>query len=189
LNNLRSLQQCHTSQLVDTDTPSLKVALKSHNSDLWEAAIHEELESLREAETCKEVEALKGAKLFPSKFVLKVKRHSDEANECHKTRLVLLVNLQRPDIDFYDTYAPVANFSVVRIMFVIAYGQKWLIHQLDVKCAILNGRIDEDIYMRMPDGYGPASGLFCKLKRSIYGLRQAPRAWNKRLTQSIRFAG
>jgi hypothetical protein len=43
--------------------------------------------------------------------------------------------------------------------------------------------------MRMPTGYGPAGGLDCKLKRSIHGLRQAPRAWNKRLTQDLRFAG
>jgi hypothetical protein len=50
-NNLRSLQQCHTSQPVNTDTPSLKVALKSQNRDFWEAAIHKELESLREAQT------------------------------------------------------------------------------------------------------------------------------------------
>jgi hypothetical protein len=74
-------------------------------------------------------------------------------------------------------------------MFAIACEQKWLIHQLDVKRAFLNGRIDKDIYMRMPDGYGPAGGLICKLKRSIYGLRQAPRAWNKRLAQDLRFAG
>jgi hypothetical protein len=60
-NNLRSLQQCHTSQPVDTDTPSLKISLKSQDSELWEAAIHEELESLREAQTWDEVEASKGA--------------------------------------------------------------------------------------------------------------------------------
>jgi hypothetical protein len=58
-----------------------------------------------------------------------------------------------------------------------------------MKCAFLNGRIDEDIYIRMPDGYGPAGGLVCKLKRNIYGLRQAPRAWNKRITQDLRFLG
>jgi Reverse transcriptase (RNA-dependent DNA polymerase) len=120
--------------------------------------------------------------------VLKVKRHPNGAVECHKARLVLLGSLQRPHIDFYDTYAPVADFAVVRIMFVIACDQKWLIHQLDVKCAFLNDRIDEDIHMRMPDGYGPAGGLVCKLKRSIYGLRQASRAWKKRLTQDLRFA-
>jgi hypothetical protein len=159
LNNLRSLQQCHTSHPIDTDTPSLKVALKSQNSDLLEAAIHEELESLREAQTWDEVEASKGAKVFPSKFVLKGKRHSDGAVERHKARLVLLGNLQRPHIDFYDTYAPVADFAVLRIRFFIACDQKWLILQLYVKCAYLNGLIDEDIYMRMPDGYGPAGGL------------------------------
>jgi hypothetical protein len=89
LNNLRSLQQCHTSQPVDTDTPSLKVALNSQNSDLWEAAIHEELESLREAQTWDEIEAPKGAKVFPPKFMLKVKRHSDDAVERHKARLMM----------------------------------------------------------------------------------------------------
>jgi Reverse transcriptase (RNA-dependent DNA polymerase) len=96
--------------------------------------------------------------------------------------------VRRPYIDFYDTCAPVADFAVVRIMFVIACYQNWLIHQLDMKCAFLNGRIDEYIYMRMPDCSGLAGELVCKLKRSIYGLRQAPRAWNMRLTQTLRFA-
>jgi hypothetical protein len=108
--------------------------------------------------------------------VLKDKRCSYGDLERHKSRLVLLGNLQRPQIDFYDTYETVADFAVVRIMFVIACDRKWIIHQLDVKCAFLNGRFDEVIYMRMPDGYGPAGGLVCKLKKSIYGLRQAPRA-------------
>jgi Reverse transcriptase (RNA-dependent DNA polymerase) len=124
LNNLRSLQQFHTSQAVDTNTSSLKLALKSQNSDLWEADIHEKLESLPEAQTWEKVEAPKGAKVFPSKFVLKVKSHSDGAVERHKARLVLLGNLKRPHIDLYNTYAAVAYFTVVRIMFVIACDQK-----------------------------------------------------------------
>jgi Reverse transcriptase (RNA-dependent DNA polymerase) len=53
--------------------------------------------------------------------------------------------MQRPHIDFEDTDAPVVDFTVVRIMFAIACERNWLIHQLDVKCAFLNGRIDEDI--------------------------------------------
>jgi hypothetical protein len=86
-------------------TQSPKVALKSQNRDLWEAAIHEELESLREAQTWDEVEAPKGAHEFPSWFVLKVKRYSDRVVERHKARPVLLGDLQRPRFDFYDTYA------------------------------------------------------------------------------------
>jgi hypothetical protein len=84
---------------MDTNTPSLKVSLKSQNSDLWESAIHEELESLREAQTWDNVEAPKGAKVFPSKFVLKVKRHSEGTVYRHKERLVLLGNLQRSHSD------------------------------------------------------------------------------------------
>jgi hypothetical protein len=108
--------------------------------------------------------------------------------ETHLNALHIL-HLQRPHADFYDTYAPVADFAVVRIMLAIACERNWLIHLLDLKCAFLNGRIEDDIYMRMPDGYCPASGHVFKLKRSIHGLRQAPRAWNKRLTQDLRFAG
>jgi Reverse transcriptase (RNA-dependent DNA polymerase) len=121
--------------------------------------------------------------------MLNVKRHSGGAFERHKTRLVLLGNLQRPHIEFYDTYSPVADLAVVRIMFVIACDRKWLIHQLDVKCAFINSRIGKYIYMRMPDGCGTAGGLFCKLKRRIFRLRQAPRAWSKRLTNDLRLAG
>jgi hypothetical protein len=87
--------------------------------------------------------------VFPSEFVLKSKRLSDEDVESHKARLVLVGNLQRPHVDCYDTYPPASDCTVVRIMFVLACDQKWLIHQLDVKCAFRNGRIDEDIYTRL----------------------------------------
>ena len=105
---------------IESDEPSLKEALNSSNRDLWEAAIAEELESLREAGTWDVVEAPRGAKVFPSRFVLKVKRNSDGTFERRKARLVLLGNLQRPCIDFYDTYAPVADFVVVRIVLATA---------------------------------------------------------------------
>ena len=65
----------------------------------------------------------------------------------------------------------------------------WVVHQLDVKSAFLNGYIDEEIYMQLPPEYARADGKVCKLKRSIYGLRQAPRAWNKRLCDDIKGCG
>jgi Reverse transcriptase (RNA-dependent DNA polymerase) len=71
------------------------------------------LESVREAGTWNVVAPPRGAKLFPSKLVLKVKRNSDGTFERRKVRLVLLGNFQIPDVDFYDTYAPVADSVVV----------------------------------------------------------------------------
>jgi hypothetical protein len=109
-------QTSHIRDTSESDSQSLKYALASPSRDLWEIAIAEELESLREAVTWDVFEAPSGAKIFPSKLVLKVKRISDGTFERIKARLVLLGNLQRPDIDFYDTYAPVADFVVVRII-------------------------------------------------------------------------
>jgi Reverse transcriptase (RNA-dependent DNA polymerase) len=97
--------------------------------------------------------------------------------------------LQRPDIDFYDTYAPVTDFVVVRIVIATACAKQWIIHHLDVKSAFLNGYLDEEIYMSLPREYSLANGTVCNLKRSIYGLRQAPRAWNKRLTDDLKLSG
>jgi Reverse transcriptase (RNA-dependent DNA polymerase) len=104
-------------------------------------------------------------------------------------RLVLLGNLQRPDIYSYDRYAPVADFVVVRIVISTACAKQWIIHHLDVNAAFLNGYLDEDIYMSLPREYSLENGTVFKLKRSIYGLRQAPRACNKRLTGDLKLSG
>jgi hypothetical protein len=91
---------------------------------LWEIAIAEELKSLREAGTWEVGEPPRGAKIFPSKLVLKVKRNSDGTFERRKGHLVLLGNLQRPDIDFYDTYTSVADFGIVRIVIATACSKQ-----------------------------------------------------------------
>jgi Reverse transcriptase (RNA-dependent DNA polymerase) len=70
-----------------------------------------------------------------------------------------------------------------------ACAQQWIIHHLDGKSAFLNGYLDEDIYMSLPRDYFLANGTVCKLKRNLYGLRQAPRAWNKRLTDDLKISG
>ena len=130
-----------------------------------------------------------GARVFPSKFVLKVKRDSSGTVERYKARLVLLGHLQRENIDYFETYAPVVDFTAVRIALVIACSNKMSIHHLDVKCAFLYGNLEEEIYMRLPDGYAPSDGSVCKLKRSIYGLRQAPRAWHAKLEGDLSTLG
>jgi hypothetical protein len=139
-------QTCHVRKAVEeSDSPTLKQALSSPSRDMWEVAIAEELESLREAGTWDDVEQPHGVKIFPSRFVSKVKRHSDGFFERRKARLVLMGNLQRPNIDYFDTYAPVADFVVVRIVLAMACAKQWVVHQLDVKSAFLNGFIAEDI--------------------------------------------
>jgi Reverse transcriptase (RNA-dependent DNA polymerase) len=119
--------------------------------------------------------------LFPSKFVLKIKRNSGRTIERYKARIVSLGHLQRRDIDYFETYSPVVDCTAVRIALATAYQQQMTIHHLDVKCAFLYGSTAKKIYMRLPDGYANSNNGVCKL----YGLKQAPRAWNSRLTTDI----
>ena len=62
-----------------------------------------------------------------------------------------------------------------------------LVHQTDVVTAFLNGTLEEEIYMQQPEGYiQPGSDhLVCKLKKSLYGLKQSPRCWNTTLTEFL----
>lgn len=183
-------ESCHSSVVTDDDIPTLRQALNSPQRELWMQAIAEEFESLRQAGTWDMVPRPDvHTRVFPSKFVLKVKRSSDGTIERYKARLVLLGNLQRPEVDYFETYAPVVDFAAVRIAIVIAMRTQMDIHHLDVKCAFLNGDLEEHIYMQLPTEFASGDNLVCKLRRSIYGLKQAPRAWNRKLTKDLSALG
>ncbi|KAJ8887208.1 hypothetical protein PR048_013423 [Dryococelus australis] len=74
---------------------------------------------------------------------------------------------------------PVAILPIICLLISIAVSRKWEIRQLDVPTAFLNGYIDDDIYIKTPDGVKNELGVL-KLKRSLYGLNSAPRKWNER---------
>ena len=183
---LTSHSQCHATAVEDMDSPTLKQALNSSEKEQWVEAIAEELESLREAGTWEIVpRAPPGNRVFPSKFVLKIKRNADRTIERYKARLVLLGHLQRQNIDYFETYSPVVDFTAVRTALTIACQEGMIIHHLDVKCAFLYGSIEEEIYMQLPLEYQRQDGGVCLLLKSIYGLKQAPRMWNIRLSKDL----
>ena len=80
-------------------------------------------------------------------------------------------------IDYNDTFAPVAKMDSIRLVFSIAASKQWEAHHMDVKSAFLHGDLEEEIYMKQPNGYIEDSSLVCKLRKSLYGIKQAPRAW------------
>ena len=86
-------------------------------------------------------------------------------------------------VDFHETFAPVAKFTTIRCILAIGAAMDLEIHQMDVKTAFLNGDLDEDIYMVQPEGFvqqGKQNHV-CKLKKSLYGLKQSPRAWYQKI--------
>ena len=175
---------CHKTTKIN-DTPTLKEALQRDDRDLWVQAISEELEALHKAKTWELVDRPKNVKVLPSQFILRIKRNSRGEIDRYKARLVALGNLQRPHIDFEETYAPVVDFTVVRVVLVLVLTQNLVIRQLDVKSAFLNGTLQEVIHMTLPNGYQPKDEKVCRLKKSLYGLKQAPKAWNVKLTADL----
>ena len=85
---------------------------------------------------------------------------------------------QQFGVDYDETFAPVAKFTSIRVILSIAAVLNLEIHQMDVKCAFLNGDLDKEIYMDVPEGVETsADEHFCRLRRSLYGLKQSPRCW------------
>ncbi|GKC05193.1 retrotransposon protein, putative, ty1-copia subclass [Tanacetum coccineum] len=112
----------------------------------------------------------------------------DGAVYTYKARLVAKGFTQTYGVDYEETFSLVADIRAIRILIAIAAFYDYEIWQMDVKTAFLNGHIFEEVYMVQPEGFVNPKypNRVCKLKRSIYGLKQASRQWNKRFDDEIK---
>ncbi|GJY98775.1 putative retrotransposon protein [Tanacetum coccineum] len=125
-------------------------------------------------------------------MALSKKKTSMDGNiHTYKARLVAKGFTQTYRVDYEETFSPVADIKAIRILIAIAAYYDYEIWQMDVKTAFLNGRINEDVYMVQPEGFvNPKHPRrVCKLQRSIYGLKQTSRSWNKRFDEEIKKYG
>nr|GEX62736.1 retrotransposon protein, putative, Ty1-copia subclass [Tanacetum cinerariifolium] len=108
-----------------------------------------------------------------------------------KARLVTKGFTQTYDIDYEETFSPVPYIRAIKILLAIAVFYDYEIWHMDVKTAFLNGHLSEDIYMMQPEGFLDPKhpNKVCKLQRSIYGLKQASRSWNKIFDKEIKKVG
>ncbi|GAB2283344.1 hypothetical protein Dimus_039591 [Dionaea muscipula] len=111
--------------------------------------------------------------------------------ETYKARLVAKGFTQKEGIDYEETFSPVAMLKSIRILLSIVAHLDYEIWQMEVRTAFLNGNLEESIYMVQPEGFikRGQKNLLCKLKKSIYGLKQASRSWNIRFDQAIKSFG
>lgn len=95
-------------------------------------------------------------------------------------------------MDYFDTFAHVTTLTAVRTVLAIASAKCWFISQLDIPNAFLNGDLQEELYMQLPQGYGELLNernenhsiqestqgkMVCRLFKSIFGLKQASMCW------------
>lgn len=91
-------------------------------------------------------------------------------------------------MDYQETFAPVAKLNTIRVLLSVAVNLDWPLQQLDVKNAFLNGDLEDEVSMDLPLGFDEASkdGKICRLKKSLYSLKQSPQAWFDRFAKAIR---
>ena len=165
-------EQVNAALVVDEIPNSYSEAMKSPHKEKWKQAIDDELNSLIEKRTWKLIEKDKKMKLIDSKWIFNIKYSGNGEIERFKARLVAKGYTQLENVDYHETFSPVSKLTSIRTVLKIAMMEKMMIKQLDVKTAFLNGTIEEDIYMVQPEGYHDGTDRICKLRRSIYGLKQ-----------------
>ncbi|CAM8902329.1 unnamed protein product [Rhodiola kirilowii] len=150
--------------------------MKSQDVSFWKEAINDEMDSIVGNNTWILVDLPPGHKALGNKWIFRKKRKVDGTIDKFKARLVIQGFRQNYGMDYFDTYAPVARISTIRLLIALASIHKLLVHQMDVKTAFLNGDLEEEIYMKQPEGFvlTGQEHKVCKLVKSLYGLKQAP---------------
>ena len=121
-----------------------------------------------------------GKNVVGSRWVFKVKRDADGSVQRLKARLVAQGYSQSKGIKYQEVFPPVVRYNSLRALFALANTCGWYIPQMDVKTALSQGDLGEEILMKQPEGYidEERPNHVCRLNKSIYGLKQAARCWN-----------
>jgi len=119
------------------------------------------------------------------KWVYKTKFNPDGTIQKQKARLAAKGYSQQPKIDYSETFAPVTRLDTIRAVIALATQREWNIYQMDVKLAFLNGVFEEEIYVEQPQGLinKGNEGKALRLKKTLYGLKEAPQAWYSKIDQ------
>ena len=161
-------------------------AMRSPQMEKWQEAMIEEYGSLLTNDTWTLVRRTNDMHVISTKWVYVIKYDEHSVPVRYKARLVARGFHQKLGIDFKDTYAPVVRFTTIRVMLKIAVEWSMKIHQMDVSTAFLYGDIDRDVYIEQPEGFVEMTRDYvCKLNKAIYGLKQSPHLWNKKINESL----
>lgn len=188
--------QCHLAgaQFFDQTSEAPKTysqAMKRHDSGNWLEAVKAELSAMERLGVWVVVDIPVGEDLLNTVWIFRIKFDEYGKLSKYKARLCAAGNFQTEGINYAETYAPTGRPTALRALLSMGFASGLDVHQMDVKNAFLNGKLEETIYLRAPAGLSLPKGKCLRLVKSIYGLKQAPRVWHHELSaffRSINFA-
>ncbi|CAI7871014.1 unnamed protein product [Closterium sp. NIES-54] len=151
---------------------TLKEALESSDNEDCKKAMESELKSIEENGTWELVDLPEGRKAITSKWLFKIKSDADGKIKRYKSRLVAKGYQQKEKVDYKELFAPMVKPTTLRTLLAGAAIKGWVVKQMDVTTAFLNGILEEEIFMAKLEGFDDGIGRVLKLKKVLYGLKQ-----------------
>ncbi|MBW0505428.1 hypothetical protein O181_045143 [Austropuccinia psidii MF-1] len=165
-------------------------AISGNESSLWVDAICKELDAMKRLEVWSVIPLREDFKLVGTTWVFKWKYNTMNEITEYKARLCAQGFSQTFGQDYSKTFAPTGRLHSLRTLIAYSVAKNLDFQQLDICSAFLNASLDEDVYLSIPQGLAMCRKSYClKLKKAIYGLKQAPLAWYKRLTAWLTGSG
>lgn len=173
-----------------SDPRTVAEARRGPDAALWENAMDEEYRALMDNGTWDLVELPANRKAIGCKWLFKTKEDEKGNLVRHKARLVAQGFNQKFGEDFDEVFAPVAKQVTFRTLLTVASLHRMIVKHVDVKTAYLNAELKDTIFMRQPDGYAKGGeSTVCRLRKSLYGLKQSARVWNQRINDVFKSMG
>ncbi|GKA57257.1 retrovirus-related pol polyprotein from transposon TNT 1-94 [Tanacetum coccineum] len=153
----------------------------------WIDAMQEEIHEFERLQVWELVPCPDKVLLIKLKWIYKVKTDEFARVLKNKARLVAQGFRQEEGINFEESFVPAARIEVIRIFVANAAHKNMTIYQIDIKIAFLNGKLKEEVYVSQSEGFvdqDNPSHVY-KLKKALYSLKQAPRAWYDMLSSFL----
>jgi len=151
--------------------------MSDENKNEWSEAMQDEMKSQYDNDTFELVKLPKGKKSLKNKWVYRAKTEENTSHPRYKDGLVVKGFSPKKGINYDQIFSPAVKMSLIRVVLGMAGTMDLEIEQLDVKTTFLHGDLEEEISMEQLEGFMVAGKehLVCKLKKSLYGLKQVPR--------------
>jgi hypothetical protein len=175
----------------DADMPTFQQAMNGPDATEYLNAMKLEIQTLKSQNTWVTVDRPKDKSVLKSTWAFKLKRLPDGTAYRHKARFCARGDMQIEGVDFFETYAPVVMWSTIRLLLSTVLTEGWTTRQVDYTNAFAQAELKEDVYVECLRLFGPASGKdkVLHLRKSLYGLRQAPRTFFEKLKAGLQERG